>query len=193
MSDASVRTARTNDLPAVGQVQAKVWRAAFADLVETDTLEQFAPRAFERAWRDSMSAPPSPLHRLLVATELDQVVGFVAIGPAPDAGSGDILAGGVSPKHRGKGHGSRLLNAAIDTLAANDIHHVRVRIVERDTPLVRFLAVAGFVASGAYADRVVTSTGGTVREIELHTSSEQPAPQPSEHDHEHEHGHHPHA
>ena len=92
----------------------------------------------------------------------------------------------MSPERRGHGHGSRLLNAAIDTLAVNDIHHVRVRVVERNTPLVRFLAAAGFVASGGYADRVVTSTGDTVREIELHTDSSASA-EPEGHDHNHDH------
>lgn len=171
MSDTSVRTARTEDLPAVGEVQAAVWRDAFAEVLEPQTLAQFDPVHFEQAWRTSLASPPSPVHRLLVATELDTVVGFVAVGPGTDAGAADLLAGGVHPDHRHRGHGSRLLNAAIDTLAANDLHYVRVRIMERDTPLVRFLAAAGFVVSGAYADRVVTSAGGTVREIELHTDS----------------------
>lgn len=181
-----MRTARTEDLPAIGAVQAQVWRDAFGELVEPQTLAEFTPDAFEAAWRTSLPAPPSPVHRLLVATELDDVVGFVAVGPTEETGDGEILAGGVSPERRGHGHGSRLLNAAMDTLAANDIHHVRVRVVERNTPLVRFLAVAGFVASGGYADRVVTSTGDTVREIELHTDSSASAEQ-EDHDHNHDH------
>lgn len=181
-----MRTARTEDLPAIGAVQAQVWRDAFGELVEPQTLAEFTPEAFEAAWRESLQTPPSPVHRLLVATELDEVVGFVALGPTDRPDGGEILAGGVHPDRRGRGHGSRLLNAAIDTLAANDIHHVRVRVVERNTPLVRFLAVAGFVATGGYADRVVTSTGGTVREIELHTDSSASA-EPEAHDHDHNH------
>lgn len=188
MSDASVRTARTDDLPAVGEVQAQVWRRAFADVVEPETLQAFEAAEFEQAWRSSLAAPPSPVHRLLVATELDTIVGFVAVGPVMQDGAhegeAEILAGGVHPDHRGKGHGSRLLNAAMDTLAANDRSYVRVRIMERDTPVVRFLATAGFVVSGGYADRIVTSAGDTVREIEMHTDSSAPLEE-QPHDHEH--------
>ncbi|MBC9957179.1 GNAT family N-acetyltransferase [Yimella sp. cx-51] len=185
MSDASVRTARADDLSAVGEVQAAVWRAALADVVDPATLASFEPSNFEAAWRESLAQPPSPLHRLLVATELDDTVGFVAIGPAESSGSGEILAGGVLPERRGRGHGSRLLNAAIDTLAVNDIDHVRVRVPERDTPLVRFLAEAGFALSGNFVDRVINSDGDTLREIELHTGVGDTGPDEQPHDHAH--------
>lgn len=185
MSDASVRTARADDLAAVGAVQAAVWTAAFGELVEPATVAAFDPTGFEAAWRQSLQDPPSPVHRLLVATEAEDVVGFVAIGPTDEAGSGEILAGGVDPMRRGRGHGSRLLNAAIDTLAVNDIEHVRTRVVERDTKLVQFLAQAGFVPSGGYADRIVTSDGKAVREIEMHTVIGGESPSDAPHDHAH--------
>ncbi|GAB3585415.1 GNAT family N-acetyltransferase [Calidifontibacter terrae] len=181
MSDASVRTARSSDIDPVGRVQAAVWRDAYDGIVDRSALDQFEAANFAAAWRASLAAPPSPIHRLLVATELEDVVGFVAIGPAAD-GEGEILAGGVDPDHRHRGHGSRLLNAAIDTLAVNDINAVRTLVLERDTLLVRFLAEAGFGLTGEFADRVVSADGSTVREIELLTGlGEEPAP------HEHEH------
>ena len=37
-----------------------------------------------RMWRDSLQAPPSPRHRLLVACAGDQVVGLAAFGPSDD-------------------------------------------------------------------------------------------------------------
>lgn len=184
MSDVSVRTARPDDVDRVGEVQAAVWRSAYADVVEPEALELFVGPAFADAWRTSLAAPPSPVHRLLVATENDtDVVGFVAIGPTDD-GRGEILAGGVLPSHTGRGHGSRLLNAATDTLMANDLPVVRAVVLEQHTPLVRFLAKAGFAVSGGFADRVVRSDGGTAREIELHTDLAAPD-DASHHGHDH--------
>ena len=87
-----MRTARTEDLPAIGAVQAQVWRDAFGELVEPQTLAEFTPAAFEAAWRESLQTPPSPVHRLLVATELDEVVGFVALGPTDRPTGGEILS-----------------------------------------------------------------------------------------------------
>ncbi len=182
-----MRTARPADCAAVGRVQAAVWREAYAGIVDADVLEQFVPDGFTAAWQSSLAAPPSPVHRLLVATELDDVVGFVAVGPAGgDEFAGEILAGGVDPDRRGRGHGSRLLNAAVDTLAANDRTTVHTRVLERDTRLVRFLAEAGFGLTGAYADRVVTAAGDTVREIELQTGlATDDSAAAHQHDHDH--------
>src|SRR4051794_35112849 len=84
-SDAGVRTARPNDVPAVAHVQAAVWRDAYGPLVDAEVRDAFTPAAFEPAWRESLRNPPTPLHRLLVATEGDTVVGFAAIGPAAEA------------------------------------------------------------------------------------------------------------
>lgn len=163
-----MRTARPADVDAVARVQAAVWRAAYDGVVDQIALDQFVPENFAGPWQSALATPPSPVHRLLVATELDEVVGFVAIGPT-DGDEGEILAGGVDPERRHRGHGSRLLNAAVDTLAANARTAVRTRVLERDTLLVRFLAESGFIASGGFTDRVVTADGASVREIELHT------------------------
>lgn len=175
LADASVRTARPSDAPAVGLVQAWVWQTEYADLLAPDVLEALTGPRFASVWRRSLEQPPSPEHRLLVACAGPQVVGYVALGPAEDepgldvATTGQLLDGGVHPQARRGGHGSRLLNAAVDTLrASNDGLTAVSTWVLADAEATRaFLGRAGFEPDGAWRDRVVDEDGRTAREVRL--------------------------
>ncbi|WP_151524487.1 GNAT family N-acetyltransferase [Serinicoccus kebangsaanensis] len=174
-ADASVRTARPNDAPAVGLVQAFVWQGEYADILDTEVLEALTGPRFATAWRQSLEHPPSPQHRLLVSCAGPQVTGYVAVGPAtdepglPEGRSGMLLDGGVHPEARGSGHGSRLLNAAVDTLRAahDELEAVAVWVLADAERTRAFLQAAGFEPDGAWRDRVVADDGRTVREVRL--------------------------
>ena len=171
LADARVRRARANDAPAVGLVQAVVFRQAYAGRVPDDVVALFEPDAFARSWRDSLTAPPEGVHRLLVACAGDQVVGLVAVGPAqdPDAGgtSGEVTVLGVHPDARRQGHGSRLLNAGVDVLREAGADTVSVWVLHDDEDARAFLTASGFAPDGAYRDRVVSPEGDTLREVRL--------------------------
>ncbi|HET6968890.1 MAG TPA: GNAT family N-acetyltransferase [Ornithinibacter sp.] len=171
LADASVRRARPNDAPAIGMVQALVFREAYAGRVPDDVVALFEPDAFARSWRESLTAPPEGVHRLMVACAGDQVVGLAAIGPSqdPDAGgaSGEVTVLGVHPDARRQGHGSRLLNAGVDVLREAGADSVSVWVLSDDEAVRAFLAASGFAPDGAYRDRVVSPDGGTLREVRL--------------------------
>lgn len=171
VADASVRRARPNDAPAVGMVQAMVFREAYAGRVPDDVVALFEPDAFARSWRESLGAPPEGVHRLMVACAGDQVVGLAAIGPSqdPDAGgaSGEVTVLGVHPGARRQGHGSRLLNAGVDVLREAGADAVSVWVLADAEAVRAFLAASGFAPDGAYRDRVVSPDGGTLREVRL--------------------------
>ena len=171
LADASVRRARPNDAPAVGMVQATVFRETYAGRVPDDVVALFEPDAFARSWRESLTAPPEGVHRLMVACAGDQVVGLVAVGPSqdPDAGgaSGEVTVLGVHPDARRQGHGSRLLNAGVDVLREAGADTVSVWVPHDDEDARAFLAASGFAPDGAYRDRVVSPDGDTLREVRL--------------------------
>ncbi|NYG08064.1 ribosomal protein S18 acetylase RimI-like enzyme [Phycicoccus badiiscoriae] len=171
LADASVRVARESDAPAVGLVQATVWREAYAAVLPPDVLETFEPQAFTAVWRRSLAAPPQGVYRLLVACAGDQVVGFAAIGPSqdPDAspGTGDLSALGVHPQARRVGHGSRLLNAAVDTLRGAGADRLHTWVLADDEGTRAFLLDAGLHPDGAFRDRVISPEGDTAREVRL--------------------------
>jgi ribosomal protein S18 acetylase RimI-like enzyme len=171
VADASARVARPNDAAAVGLVQAAVWRAAYGQILPQDVVEQFDPAAFARVWRSSLNAPPSPGHVLLVGCAGEQVVGFVAVGPStdPDATqtSGEVLALGIHPDARRSGHGSRLLNAAVDTLRGKGFQSMSAWLLAHDEVTRAFLTAAGLAPDGAYRDRVIDVDGAVAREVRL--------------------------
>jgi GNAT superfamily N-acetyltransferase len=171
LADASVRAARPSDAPAVGVVQAAVWRDAYAGLVPAEVLAAFEPQSFAGAWRRSLESPPAGAHRLLAACAGEQVVGFAAVGPSqdPDASpeTGELTAIGVHPQARHQGHGSRLLNAAADTLRQAGAETLYTWVLAGDEGTRAFLDRSGLVPDGAYRDRVVSPDGDTAREVRL--------------------------
>jgi GNAT superfamily N-acetyltransferase len=171
VADASARIARPNDASAVGLVQAAVWRAAYAKVLPPELVAEFDPAKFARVWRDSLKTPPSPRHVLLVGCAGEQVVGFAAVGPSvdPDATdtSGEVLALGVHPEARGSGHGSRLLNAAVDTLRGKGFTTMALWLLAGDEETRAFLTAAGLSPDGAYRDRVIDVDGTLAREVRL--------------------------
>ena len=171
LADASVRAARPNDAPAVGLVQAAVFRQLYAGRVPDDVVALFQPEPFARAWRESLTAPPAGVHRLLVACAGEQVTGMAAIGPAqdPDAESswGEVTVLAVHPDARRQGHGSRLLNAGVDLLRDAGAEVVSCWLLADDEAGRAFLTSSGFGPDGAFRDRVVSPAGETLREVRL--------------------------
>jgi len=171
VADASARIARASDAPAVGLVQAAVWRSAYGHVLPQDVVARFDGPSFARIWRDSLSTPPSPRYVLLVGCAGEQVVGFAAVGPSvdPDATetSGEVLALGVHPDARRSGHGSRLLNAAVDTLRGKGFDTLSIWILASDEATRAFLTTAGLSPDSAYRDRVIDADGKVAREVRL--------------------------
>ncbi|MCE0485348.1 GNAT family N-acetyltransferase [Ornithinimicrobium sediminis] len=173
VADASVRTARATDAPAIGLVQATVFRETYADVLPEAVLDQLEGPRFASVWRQSLEHPPTPAHRALVACAGDQVVGLAALGPADPGeaglpeGAGELLVLGVHPDARRQGHGSRLLNATADTLRAHDHRAVVAWVPAGDEATRAFLGTGGLQPDGAWRERVVGPAGETLREIRV--------------------------
>lgn len=178
VADASVRSARPNDAPAVGIVQAMVFREAYTGRLPDEVLEEFRPEGFAKGWRDSLLAPPAGIHRLMVACAGEQVVGLAALGPSQDPDAepawGELTVLGVHPQARRVGHGSRLLNAAVDVLRGAGADAVAVWVPADEEPTRAFLLASGFAPDGAFRERVVSPDGGTLREVRLVVSLVEP-------------------
>ena len=98
-------------------------------------------------WRQSLASPPQGVYRLLAACAGDQVVGFASIGPSqdPDASpeTGELSALGVHPDARRVGHGSRLLNAVVDTLRGAGATRMHTWVLASDEATRGFLLAGG--------------------------------------------------
>jgi ribosomal protein S18 acetylase RimI-like enzyme len=144
VADVSVRPARPEDGDRVAQVQLATWQAAYADLLPAAALA-LDPTELAEIWTSSLAAPPSPRHRLLVAVDGGEVVGFAASEPAtePEAAA-ELTALLVEPRWGRRGHGSRLLTASVDHWREDGAAFGVTWVFDQDAVVSDFLASAGW-------------------------------------------------
>ncbi|NEE00049.1 GNAT family N-acetyltransferase [Phytoactinopolyspora halotolerans] len=147
---------------------------SYHELLPQALLNQIDAMTFADAWRQAVVRPPSAQHRVLVALDHGNVVGFAATAPSgdPDAGpyDGEVAAFHVDPDAHGHGHGSRLLAAVADTLRADGFTRARIWLVVGDDQLRGFLEPAGWAADSAHRTLDLTGDGSaTLRQVRLHT------------------------
>ncbi len=174
MADVGVRAARGEDAAAMARVQVQAWRTAYAGVLPQQALNELTSDEAEQQWRErwyqAITDPPGNRHRVLVAVEVDTVVGLAAHAPAGDedrdpANESELLALHVDPAHTRTGHGSRLLNATVDYLRGDGTGAAVTWVFEGDTALRAFLDSAGWAPDGARRD---LDMGEAVTQTRLH-------------------------
>jgi GNAT superfamily N-acetyltransferase len=157
----SVRPARPEDAEHVAQVQLTTWQQCYASVLPPEALE--LPLAEVAAvWLRAIELPPSPHHRVLVALEQGQPVGFAAL---EESELGALL---VEPRFGRRGHGSRLLAAAAEHWRADGVSVATTWVFEEDTVFADFLASAGWGADTV--GRSLESDASSVRQRRWHTA-----------------------
>jgi GNAT superfamily N-acetyltransferase len=173
-ADVSVRIAWADDAEAIATIQARAWATAYAGLVPA--AGDLREADFAQLWRDALTHPADARHRALVALERNRVVGFAITTPAGDPDcdqvtDGELMEFTIDADERGRGHGSRLLQAAIDTMVADRFTHAVTWLVATDDVLRVFLTEAGWAADTAHRTLDLDGTGATqVKQVRLHTA-----------------------
>jgi GNAT superfamily N-acetyltransferase len=173
-ADVSVRVAWADDAEAIAAIQARSWATAYAGLVPA--AGELREADFAQLWRDALTHPADARHRALVALERNRVVGFAITTPATDPDSdpatdAELMEFTVEAAERGKGHGSRLLQAAVDTMVADRFTHAVTWLVATDDVLRAFLTEAGWATDTAHRTLDLDGTGTTqVSQVRLHTA-----------------------
>ncbi|UFN45650.1 GNAT family N-acetyltransferase [Nocardioides okcheonensis] len=174
-ADVSVRVAWSDDADAIAALQVRAWPDLYAGVLPAEAFPTDVD-AVAAQWHRSLSRPADARHRVLVALERNRVVGFALTAPAADPDCDPLADGEVSevtldPHERGKGHGSRLLQAAVDTLAADRFTRAVSWVNAGDDALRTFLTDAGWAPDTAHRELDLDGTGATrVRQVRLHTA-----------------------
>ena len=167
MADVSVRPARPEDAERVARVQLSTWRTAYAELLPAAALD--VPEVQAAAlWLGAVESPPTPTHRLLVAMERDDLVGFAASGRSDEVdGAVELLTLLVEPRWGRRGHASRLLAASVDHWRGDGFGTAVAWAWERDPATRAFLTGSGWEPDGAARG---LDTGERVeRQLRFHT------------------------
>ncbi len=144
-ADVAVRPARLLDAVAIAEIQAKSWTERYhAILPELPSVAELS-----ESWHAALRNPPTPNHRVVLATSAGQPVGFCAFGPSLDPEGGEIFSLSVLPNYERQGHGSRLLAAVVADLQPLGLRRLLLWLPEGDQPRQLFLAAAGLQADGS--------------------------------------------
>jgi GNAT superfamily N-acetyltransferase len=173
-ADVSVRVAWADDADAIAALQVRAWQASYDGLLPAATLEIDPARAAQ-AWRTTLSRPRDARTRVLVALERNRVVGFAITTPAQDPdcdplADAELMDLTVDPGERGRGHGSRLVQAAVETMATDRFTRAVLWAMAGDDVLREFLTGAGWAPDTAHRELDLDGDGTTlVKQVRLHT------------------------
>jgi len=174
-ADVSVRVAWADDAESIAAVQVRAWPQLYAGLLPAEVLPTDVEDVAAQ-WRQALAKPADARNRVLVALERNRVVGFALTSPAVDpdcdpVADGELAEMTLDPGERAKGHGSRLLQAAVDTLAADRFTRAVTWVNAGDDALRTFLTDAGWAADTAHRELDLDGTGTTtVKQVRLHTA-----------------------
>ena len=155
-------------------MQRRAWRADLAPAI-ADELLALDEQSQAEAWESAIRRPPLAQFRVLVAVGNDgSVQGFAAVGPSPDPDADPSVDGLIAeflidPAVRGRGQGSRLLNAAVETLVTDGFQRATWWLPSTADALRAFLTGSGWAPDGGHRE-VGTATGLPLKEIRLHCS-----------------------
>lgn len=175
-ADVSCRVAWADDAAAIAAVQVRAWRESYADLLPAEVLEGLDAEAIAEGWRASLARPKDARNRVLIALERNLVTGYALTSPSPDPDADNVADGEigdltVDPHQRGKGHGSRLLQACVDTLKADRFQRARAWLVATDDDTRAFFTETGWAPDGAHRTLDLTGDGSTtLKQVRLHTN-----------------------
>jgi GNAT superfamily N-acetyltransferase len=176
-----VRPARPEDAAEIARIQLSTWRTAYRRMFPAHVLENLDEGYLARGWTEAITAPPSGRHRVLIAVEQSDstthVVGFAASGPADElalapeekplpegtAAVTDLL---IEPRWGRRGHGSRLLAAAVDNWRDDGFRTAVAWVYDADPAMRNFLTSTGWEPDGA--SRALDVDDMLVPQLRLH-------------------------
>lgn len=173
VSDVSVRIAWPADATGIASVQLSAWSERYDDPGQLER-HGVTSEALAEAWRGTLSRPPEARHRAMVALAGDRVVGFALTLPCGDpdrdpAVDGEIAEFTIAPDAVRQGHGSRLQQACVDTLAADRFSRAVWWADATDDDRRAFLTASGWSPDGASRELADPTGSESVRQVRLHT------------------------
>ena len=166
MSSYSVRPATIRDAKAIAQIHVTTWQAAYKDLIPEDYLSKMTLEKRHAYWSEAIEYSEP---QLLVATEGDNIVGFVGYDRSRDPKTrstvGEIWAIYVLPSHWASGVGLALWDGARDGLKEEGCTQVTLWVLLANERALRFCEhAAGFKRD---LTSLKTTAFGTVRLEEI--------------------------
>lgn len=144
---AELRPAADGDLFAVGALHHRSRASAYAPFLSPAALSFGSPEVMGEWWAERYKWE-AETHRLTVADDAGEIVGFSYVGPSPDDGVSELYAIHVSPEQVGTGVGKLLMTDALAHLG----DHAVLWVLEQNERARRFYERGGWHADGVTRD-----------------------------------------
>jgi len=151
----TVRTAIHDDKLKVAIVHVRSWQVGYRGIIADDVLDRLKPE--DRAARYTFGETEGAAQRTFVATEDDEIVGFVTIGAADNGESpheGEVFALYVDPDFWGRRIGQALILRARQSLHDMSFTNASLWVLEGNRRAERFYEADGWVMDGTSRDDV---------------------------------------
>ncbi|HET6983290.1 MAG TPA: GNAT family N-acetyltransferase [Myxococcaceae bacterium] len=127
-----IRQATSGDAPGIARVQVLTWQQTYRGILPDSFLEGLDVERSAESWR----AVLADRRRVTHVIDAMGILGFCTAGPSrgdPNGYRGEVEAIYVDPAEQGQGHGTALVRAAMDWLAAKRLIPVLVWALEANT------------------------------------------------------------
>lgn len=167
----TVRLAMPAEAVDIARIQRRSWQQ---DPTWEPMLRQISADDAAAIWHRAITRPQLAAMRVLVALGEGCVAGFAVTQPSadPDAtpSTGQVAELVVSPDAGGAGHGSRLMQAAIDTLRTDGFEVATTWLPATDDARREFFVAAGWGPDGAHQELATDDERHSVKLVRLHTA-----------------------
>jgi len=181
----SVRLALPGEAAQIAAIQRRSWGQLLPTVLRDAALGQVSTEDMTAVWHRAVTRPPESRYRVMVAVQDRTVVGFATTTPSEDpdadaATDGQIDEFVIDPPAQRRGHGSRLMNACIDTLRADGFTHARHWVSSLDDIRRQFFLSAGWAADGSHRELGPDPEAGgdanglRLRQVRLHSDLTDP-------------------
>jgi GNAT superfamily N-acetyltransferase len=147
----TLRAATEADGPAIGAIKVDTWRRAYPGILPAPVLDGLDADEESAEW-GAYARAIAPEHRLIVAVQGGEVIGYGRSEPCPDAdlpGAGEVAGLYVHPAAQGTGAGRAMLVWLVDDLLARNLTPVVLWHFVGNERAAAVYAAAGFEPDGA--------------------------------------------
>ncbi|MGW9629597.1 N-acetyltransferase family protein [Agromyces sp. NPDC055520] len=142
---ATLRPATSDDHGAIVAVFLACWRESYVGVLPAAAIEAMTDARAQSLWRRVLASTEGTV---LVAEHDGRVLGVTRFAPGQQGEDGAVHSLYVSPDARGLGLGTRLLDAAYESLSDGGAESVALWVFAANAPSIAFYESRGWLPDG---------------------------------------------
>jgi ribosomal protein S18 acetylase RimI-like enzyme len=144
-----IKNATIDDVKDIATIHVQSWKKAYAGIMPAIILNSLSIENYLNAWHERLTQSC----KVLLATELDEVHGFVSYCPSRDEDADPLKTAEISalylaPEQLRKGLGTRLCEAVEAAISNTGFEELTLWVLDANRPARAFYERLGFIPTG---------------------------------------------